>query len=103
MCVASCSTYWGYGGEQGPSLPGPVFHRRRLAVSNVTGMEKWPEGKEVSGEKMMGCWWVGWSLRSDLWNEGVCLQSWKREECSRKREQEAQMVSTPGTRSGEAG
>ena len=45
MCVASCSTYWGYGGEQGPSLPGPVFHRRRLAVSNVTDVEKWPGGQ----------------------------------------------------------
>lgn len=51
----------------------------------------------------MGCCWVGWSPRSDLWNEGVSRRSWKREECSRKREQEAQVVSAPGTRSGEVG
>lgn len=40
-----------------------------------------------------GVLWVGWSLRSDLRNRGVSLWSWKREECSREREQEAQGVS----------
>lgn len=73
MCVESCSTYWGYGGEQGPSLPGPVFHGWRLAVSKVTGVEKWPEGKGSERGEADGVLWVGWSLRSDLGNEGVSL------------------------------
>lgn len=62
-------------------------------MSKVTCVEKWPEGKGSERGEADGVLWVGWSLRSDLGNEGVSLWSWKREECSREREQEAQGVS----------
>lgn len=44
-------------------------------MSKVTGVEKWPEGKGSEWGEGDGVLWVGWSLRSDLWNEGVSLWS----------------------------
>lgn len=42
-------------------------------MSKVTGVEKWPEGKGSERGEADGVLWVGWSLRSDLGNEGVSL------------------------------
>ena len=69
-------------------------------MSKVTGVEKWPEGKGSEWGEGDGVLWVGWSLRSDLWNEGMSLWSWKREECFRDRVQEAQVVSATRSEGG---